>query len=79
MNETTTQQEMINKCFTYWNSLKRHRALSEIRKGEGRREDSTYHNLQMYKMSEMLELALRALQRGQREIDTTDSSEGDSK
>lgn len=77
MNENTSQQELINKCFSYWNNLKRHRALAEIRRGESRREDSNYHMLQVYKMSEMLELALRALQRGQRALDETQEGEHD--
>lgn len=77
MTEGASQQDLIDKCFIYWNSLKRHRALAEIRKSEGRREDANYHHLQVYKMSEMLELSLRALQRGQRALDEQPREEQD--
>jgi hypothetical protein len=67
--DNLTQLELIQKCLSYWNSLKRHRTLADIRKQEKRFEDSMYHQLQEYKMSELLELGLRALQNGQRDLE----------
>lgn len=68
-NERITQQELIGKAFKYWNNLKRHRALADIKALEGEREQSNYHRLRMYQNGDQLELALRAIQTGQREID----------
>ena len=75
MDNNLNQQELIGKCFSYWNSLKRHRALIEVKKMEGKREDMVYHQMQSYKMGDLLELALRALQKGQRVIDSNEPEE----
>lgn len=65
----TTQQELISKAFIYLNAFKRHRALAEIKRHEGNREVMTYNLLKMYQMIDNLELALRAIQKGQRALD----------
>lgn len=75
MDNNLNQQELIGKCFSYWNSLKRHRALIEVKKSEGKRDEMVYHQMQTYKMGDLLELALRALQKGQRVIDTVEPGE----
>lgn len=77
MNERMSQQDLISKAFYYWNSMKRHRALAEIKRIEGTQEEVNYHTVKMYQFSEQMELALRAIQKGQREIAESDDSEGD--
>lgn len=57
-----TKQDLIQEAFEYANSFKRHRALAEIKK-----EDKNYHQLQMYKMFDNLELTLRAINKSLRE------------
>jgi hypothetical protein len=48
--------ELIQEAFGYLNSFKRHRALVDIKQ-----DDRKYNELQMYKMIDRLELALRAI------------------
>ena len=76
-NNTLTQKELIDKCFTYWNALKRHRALADIKKNEGNRDAYNFHLMKMYQMGDQLELSLRALQRGQRQIDEGEDVDGE--
>jgi hypothetical protein len=64
-----TQMDLIGLCFQYLNSFKRHRALEQVKRKEGQHDQANYHELQQYKMIDQLELALRAIQKGQREID----------
>lgn len=68
-----TQQELISKCFYYLNSFKRHRALEEISKHEGKYDQVNYNKLKQYQFIDQLELGLRALQKGEREINQDES------
>lgn len=69
LNEEVTQQELIQKTFFYLNSYKRHRALAEIKRQEKNYDKANYHQLKQYQFIDQLELALRAIQKGQRELD----------
>jgi hypothetical protein len=55
-NENMGTNELIQEAFGYLNSFKRHRALVDIKQ-----DDRKYNELQMYKMIDRLELALRAI------------------
>lgn len=59
----------MEKCFYYINSFKRHRALAHINRIEGKRENANYHDLKTYQFMDTLELALRAIQKGVRELE----------
>ena len=54
-----TQSELCKQAFKAMNSFKRSRALME---GAVRQEDRNYHELQMFKQFDSLELTLRAIQ-----------------
>lgn len=70
--EKATNQELISKCFYYINGFKRHRALAQIRKQEGKFDKSIYHELKSYQLLDSLELTLRAVQKGVRELGDDD-------
>jgi hypothetical protein len=55
-------QDLIQELFGALNSYKRHRALKEIKVN-----DRMYHDLQMYKMIDKIELGLRAINKEVRE------------
>jgi hypothetical protein len=57
-----TKEDLITEAFGYLNSFKRHRALFEIKP-----HDKAYHELQMYKMVDRLELSMRAIKKDMRE------------
>jgi ribulose 1,5-bisphosphate carboxylase large subunit-like protein len=61
-SENMGTNELIQEAFGYLNSYKRHRALVDIKK-----DDKKYHELQMYKMIDRMELALRAINKEVRE------------
>jgi hypothetical protein len=54
--------DLIQEAFGALNSYKRHRALREIKVN-----DRIFHDLQMYKMIDKIELALRAINKELRE------------
>lgn len=56
--------DLIQELFGALNSYKRHRALKEIKVN-----DRQYHDLQMYKMIDKIELAARAINKELRESD----------
>lgn len=58
-----TNIDLIQQCFYALNSFKRHRALEQIKKDEGKSLDAQYHELKQYQLVDNLELGLRALQR----------------
>lgn len=53
-----TALDLIQEAFGALNSYKRHRALKEIKVN-----DRQYHELQMYKMFDKIELSMRAIQK----------------
>lgn len=53
-----TKEDLIQEAFGALNSFKRHRALSEIKQHTA---DKQYHQLQMFKMIDKIELGLRAI------------------
>jgi hypothetical protein len=61
-----TKQALIAEAFTLINAFKRHRAMKEIPKGDSK--DKLFHELQMYKKIDELELAMRAIQNADREV-----------
>ena len=67
-----SQVELCKQAFKALNSFKRSRALME---GAVRQEDKNYHELQMFKQFDSLELTLRAIQGNAR---TTESETGES-
>lgn len=67
-NQSMTNQELISQCFYYLNSFKRHRALENIKRLEGDRDGANFHELKQYQFIDSLELGLRAVQKGAREI-----------
>jgi hypothetical protein len=62
--EEMTRTELITECFAGLNNFKRHRALLETKQQVS---DKQYHELQMFKMIDKIELALRALNREAKE------------
>lgn len=68
-NNNMTNQELMSKAFYYINSFKRHRALENIARFDNNREKVQYHSLKQYQFIDNLELALRAIQKGARELD----------
>lgn len=66
-----TKEDLIQEAFGALNSFKRHRALSEIK---GNSSDKQYHQLQMFKMIDKLELGLRAINKELRGISEEDES-----
>jgi uncharacterized protein YnzC (UPF0291/DUF896 family) len=61
-----TQEDLLSQCFYYLNSFKRHRALEQIKKLDGKNQDVQYHQLKQYQFLDSLELGLRAIQKGTR-------------
>jgi hypothetical protein len=57
-----TKEDLIQEAFGALNSYKRHRALKDIKKN-----DKSYHEIQMYKMIDKIELSLRAINKECRE------------
>lgn len=58
-----TKQDLIREAFKKIDTFKRHRALYDIESFEKR----SFHELQMYKMIDQLELSLRAINKELRE------------
>jgi hypothetical protein len=73
--ENITQSELFKEAFYYVNSFKRHRALATIEKQKGNREKQNFHTLKQYEFFDQLELALRALQKGHRDLTEEESGE----
>ena len=73
MENELSQSELIHKCFFYLNSFKRHRALAEIKRQEKDYEKANFHTLKQYQFIDALELGLRAIQKGQRDIEEDES------
>lgn len=69
MERTKTNMDLIGLAFKYINAYKRHRALAESARKDGSTDKAIYHELKQYKYIDSLELALRAIQKGLREID----------
>lgn len=68
IHERKSNTDLIGLSFKYINSYKRHRALAEDARGNGDTSKAIYHELKQYKEVDGLELALRAIQKGLREI-----------
>lgn len=65
--------ELCHQAFYYLNSFKRHRALEQIRKNEGKESEATYNQLKQYQFIDALELALRAIQKSVRDGQVEDT------
>lgn len=59
----------IDRAFKAWNSAKRALTLADIAKSEGRHDDAIRHELEFYKQCSRLELSLRAIQKGIRDLE----------
>ena len=55
--------ELVNQCFQALNTFKRHRALANIKRAEGKYDEAILNELRQYQNFDNLELALRALQK----------------
>lgn len=66
--ERKTNIDLIGISFTNINAYKRHRALAESSRREGDTDNAIYHELKQYKTIDGLELSLRAIQRGLRDV-----------
>jgi hypothetical protein len=64
-----SKEDLIQEAFGAINSFKRHRALVEIKP-----HDKNYHELQMFKMIDKLELSLRAINKEFRNTTGDDES-----
>ena len=71
-----TEQDLIQKAFAYLNSYKRHRALSHIKRLEGDKTGAQFHQLKEYQFIDSLELALRAIQKGARDMEEYERGKG---
>lgn len=73
-DKTMGATDLTKELFGALNSYKRHRALKEIKFN-----DRQYHELQMYKMIDRIELAARAIQKAIRsgEVEMDDVELGD--
>ena len=60
--------DLIGICFKNINAYKRHRALAESARRDGDMDKAIYHELKQYKNIDGLELALRAIQSGLRDV-----------
>lgn len=67
-NQEMTQSELFKQAFYYLNTYKRHRALAQIAHQDGNRDKKNFHDLKQYQTIDGLELALRALQKGHRDL-----------
>lgn len=65
----SSNMDMVGKAFRYINSYKRSRALAETSRQEGDINKAMFNELKQYKNIDGLELALRALQRGLRDME----------
>ena len=63
-----TEQDLVTKAFSYLNAYKRHRALTQINRLEGNRDQANFHELKQYQFIDSLELSLRAIQKGLRDM-----------
>lgn len=68
-NREMTNKDLVSQCFFYLNGFKRHRALANIKRLEGDHEKANYHELKQYQLFDSLELGLRAVQKGLRQIE----------
>lgn len=71
-----TERDLIKESFMYLNSYKRHRALANIKRMEGKRDEANFHQLKTYQLIDSLELALRAIQKGLRDFDEIKDDKG---
>lgn len=69
MDDLMTNMDLIGLAFKDINAYKRHRVLAESARRDGNTEEAIYHELKRYKYIDSLELTLRAIQKGLREID----------
>lgn len=68
-----SNQDLVTQCFFYLNSFKRHRALANIKRLEGDTTSAQYHELKQYQFADSLELGLRAIQKGMRDIEEAEN------
>lgn len=69
-----SQMDLIKIAFKNLNAFKRVRALENIEKGNKDYNKAQYYKLRQYELIDELELALRAIQSGQRNLE--DDNEG---
>lgn len=62
-------KELISICFGHINSYKRARALADYNRLNGNRDKADVYELKKYRHIDGLELALRAIQKGLRQIE----------
>jgi hypothetical protein len=65
--ELVSKNELISEAFSCLNDFKRHRALAKTADIKGQKDSTNYHTLKCYELFDALELALRAIQKADRE------------
>jgi hypothetical protein len=75
--QTKDNKELLTIAFQHINAYKRSRALADYNRKEGNRDKADIHELKRFRAIDGLELTMRAIQKGLREIneDTEDESE----
>lgn len=64
-----TNIDLIGLSFRNINGFKRHRALADSARQDGNMDRAIYHELKQYKYIDSLELTIRAIQKGLREVE----------
>ena len=72
-----SNRDLVGMAFRSLNSYKRHRALAESARKDNRTEKAIFHDLKQYKDIDSLELALRAIQKGLRELEELNDESDD--
>jgi hypothetical protein len=66
--QTKDNRELMTICFSHINGYKRARALADYNRLQGNRDKADAYELKRFRHIDGLELALRAIQKGLREI-----------
>lgn len=67
-NERKSNMDLIGICFRNINAYKRHRTLAEESRKKCDTDNAIYNELKQFKCIDSLELALRAIQKGLRDV-----------
>lgn len=77
MDNSKSQQDLINLAFRALNAYKRHKTLQQINQRERTWDKANYHGVKAHETFLELELALRAIQKGQRTLDQQETESSD--
>lgn len=65
-------KDLISQAFSYVNDFKRSRTIAEASRKDNNMDKAIFNELKQYKSIDGLELTLRAIQKGLRELDELD-------